>query len=249
MIEEYAIEASICKVFGSEAIDRVADTGVQLHGGYGYIREYAVEGFYRDSRINRIFEGTNEINRMIIPGTLLKRSMKGEVDLMGEIQKILVQLKEGFPEEKEVHPLTNKVNYVNQAKKLAVYLSGVAVQKYMTDIKDRQSFLLDMADFIIEVYAMESALLRTLQLIEKFGEDKCELPIAATKIYLNDTCSKLVNRARQFCANVAKGDEEAFSKYDKAISRILKVTPINVLDLRASLAQAAFEKEGYPIEY
>lgn len=247
MIEEYAIEASIAKVFGSEALDQVADLGVQSHGGYGYIQEYPVERFYRNSRINRIFEGTNEINRMIIPGTLLKRAMKGEIDLMGEIQRILGQLKDGFDDVDSAGPLTNKVGMVNRAKKLAVYVSGVAVQKYMADIKDRQSFLLDMADFVIEAYAMESAIQRTLQLIEKRGENACELEIAATKIYINDTCARMVGHARQFCANVAKGDEQAFGKYDKAISRILEVTPICTLDLKATLAQRALDKEGYPI--
>lgn len=247
MIEEYAIEASIAKVYGSEALDQVADLGVQAHGGYGYIQEYPVEAFYRNSRINRIFEGTNEINRMIIPGTLLKRAMKGEMDLMGEIQRIVAQLKEGFPTP-EVHgTLNNKLHMVNQAKKLAVYVSGVAVQKYMTDIKDRQSFLLDMADFVIEAYAMESALQRTLQLIEKNGEDASELAIAATKVYVNDTCADLVTRARQFCANVAKGDDEAYAKYHKAIDRILDVRPISTLDLRSTLAEAALEKQAYPI--
>ncbi|MDX1386095.1 MAG: acyl-CoA dehydrogenase family protein [bacterium] len=247
LIEEYAIEASIAKVYGSEALDEVADLGVQAHGGYGYIQEYPVEAFYRNSRINRIFEGTNEINRMIIPGTLLKRAMKGEMDLMGEIQRIVGQLKEGFPAPEAHGSLNNKLHMVNMAKKLAVYVSGVAVQKYMTDIKDRQSFLLDMADFVIEAYAMESALQRTLQLIEKNGEDASELAIAATKVYVNDTCAKLITRARQFCANVAKGDEEAYGKYHKAIDRILNVPPISTLDLRSTLAEAALEKEGYPI--
>lgn len=247
MIEEYAIEASIAKVFGSEVLDYVADTGVQMYGGYGYIQEYPIEAFYRNSRINRIFEGTNEINRMIIPGTLLKRSMKGEIDLMGEIQRILVQLKEGFPPEEETQVLPNKVYMVNQAKKLAVYVSGIAVQKYMTDIKDRQSFLMDMADFVMEAYAMESALLRALKLIEKKGEAACELEIACTKIYINDSCLKLIGRARQFCANVAKGDQDAFHKYDKALSRILEMIPISTLDLKQVLAQQALEIEGYPI--
>jgi alkylation response protein AidB-like acyl-CoA dehydrogenase len=246
-IEEYAIEASIAKVYGSEALDEIADMCVQMYGGYGYIQEYPVEAFYRNSRINRIFEGTNEINRMIIPGTLLKRSMKGEMDLMGEIQRILVQLKEGFPKEQESGPLTNKINLVNQAKKLAVYVAGVAVQKYMTDIKDRQSFLMDMADFVIEVFAMESALLRSMQLIKKNGEAKSELPIVITKVYVNETCAKLVIKARQFCANVAKGDDEAFGKYDKAISRILSFTPISVLDLKSSISQRALEKEAYSL--
>ncbi len=247
MIEEFAIEASIAKVFGSEVLDFVADLGVQMHGGYGYVVEYPVEAFYRNARINRIFEGTNEINRMIIPGTLLKRAMKGEMDLMGEIQRILVQLKEGFPKETSNRVLTNRINLVNQAKKLAVYVSGVAVQKYMADIKDRQMFMSDMADFIIEVYAMESALLRTLQLMEKLGEEKCQTQIAITKAYITEKCMELVTRARQFCANVAKGDDAAYEKYEKAINRILEVKPIDTLDLKLHIAGQAIEKDGYPV--
>lgn len=247
MIEEYAIEASIAKVFGSEALDLCADLGVQAHGGYGYIQEYPIEGLYRNSRINRIFEGTNEINRMLIPGTLLKRAMKGEIDLMGEIQRIVGQLKAGFGAP-QLHPvLSNKVWLVQQAKRLAVYVSGVAVQKYMADIKDRQTFLLEMADFVMEAYAMESALQRTLQLLEKKGAENCELEVAATKVYINETCLALRARARQFCANVAKGDNETYIKYDKAITRILDFVPSYMLDYRAQLAQAALDKEGYPL--
>lgn len=247
MVEEYAIEASICKVYGSEALDFVADEGVQMHGGYGYIQEYPVEAFYRNSRINRIYEGTNEINRMIIPGTLLKRAMKGEIDLMGEIQRILVQLKEGFPKETDQRTLVNRINLVNQAKKLAVYVSGVAVQKYMAEIKDRQSFMVAMADFIIEIYAMESALLRSLQLIKQQGEEKSRIPIAITKIYVTEKCMELAKMARQFCANVAKGDDSAYEKYDKAIGRILDVKPIDTLNLRLQIAQHAIESDGYAI--
>ncbi|HCU23399.1 MAG TPA: acyl-CoA dehydrogenase, partial [Deltaproteobacteria bacterium] len=247
MIEEYAIEASICKVYGSEAMDFVADEGVQMHGGYGYIEEYPVEAFYRNSRINRIFEGTNEINRMIIPGTLLKRAMKGEIDLMGEIQRILAQLKEGFPQESDQRTLVNRINLVNQAKKLAVYVSGVAVQKYMADIKDRQSFMVAMADFIIEVYAMESALLRALQLMKQQGEEKSRIAIAATKVYVTEKCAELLTMAKQFCANVAKGDNEAYAKYEKAIDRILEVKPIDTLDLRMPIAQHALEHDGYAV--
>ena len=247
MIEDYAIEASISKVFGSEALDFVSDLGVQMHGGYGYIQEYPVEAFYRNSRINRLFEGTNEINRMIIPGTLLKRAMKGEIDLMGEIQRIVGQLKEGFPAKDNAGTMTAKINLVQQAKKLAVYVSGVAVQKYMADIKDRQSFMSEMADFIIEVYAMESALLRTLQLIAKQGEEKSRIPIAITKVYVTEKCAELVTKARQFCANVAKGDSAAFEKYDKAIGRILSVMPIDTLDLRSVITHQALEHNGYAL--
>ncbi len=244
-IEEYAIEASIAKVFGSETLSFVADESVQMLGGYGFIEEYPVAQTYRDARINRIFEGTNEINRLIIPGTLLKRAMKGEIDFMGEIQRILGQLKEGFPEVSDQGPLTQKINLVNQAKKLAVYLSGVAVQKFMADIKDRETFMAEMADFIIETYAMESALLRTLQLIEEQGEEKSAIPIAIAKTYITERCLELKARARQFMANVVHGDNAAFAKYDKAIHKIMDVIPVDTISARHLIAEKVIDAEGY----
>jgi alkylation response protein AidB-like acyl-CoA dehydrogenase len=246
-IEEYAIEASIAKIYGSEALFFIADEAVQMLGGYGFIEEYPVAQIYRDCRINRIFEGTNEINRLIIPGTLLKRAMKGEIDLMGEIQRILTQLKEGFPTVSDKGPLTSKINLVNQAKKLAVYVSGVAVQKFMADIKDRQTFMAEMADFILETFAMESALLRTLQIIEEEGEEKARIPIAITKAYVTERCLELKARARQFLANVAKGDSEAFAKYDKAVHRIMDVTPVDTIAARQMIAERVIEMEGYAL--
>ncbi|MFO1519311.1 MAG: acyl-CoA dehydrogenase family protein [bacterium] len=244
-IEEYAIEASIAKVYGSETLFFVADECVQMLGGYGFIEEYPAAQTFRDCRINRIFEGTNEINRLIIPGTLLKRAMKGELDLMGQIQGILGQLKEGFPMAKDKGPLTQKINLVNQAKKLSVYLSGVAVQKYMADIKDRETFMAEMADFLIETYAMESALLRTLQLIEDKGEDAARIPIEITKTYVTEKCLELKARARQFMANVAKGDSTSFEKYDKAIHKIMDVMPVDTITARRQISEKIIEAEGY----
>jgi alkylation response protein AidB-like acyl-CoA dehydrogenase len=246
-IEEYAIEASISKIVGSETLHFVSDEAVQMLGGYGFIEEYPVAQTYRDSRINRIFEGTNEINRLIIPGTLLKRAMKGELDLMGEIQRILAQLKEGFPMVSDKGPLTQKINLVNQAKKLCIYLSGVAVQKYMADIKDRETFMAEMADFILETFAMESALLRSLQLIEEKGEEKTRIPIAITKTYVTEKCLELKARARQFMANVAKGDTTNFQKYDKAIHRIMDVTPVDTISARHEIAGRVIESEAYSL--
>jgi hypothetical protein len=247
VIEEYAIEASIAKVYGSEALFFVADESVQMLGGYGFIEEYPVAQTFRDCRINRIFEGTNEINRLIIPTTLLKRALKGEIDLMGEIQRIVGQLKEGFPKTADRGPLSAKVNLVNQAKKLTVYISGVAVQKYMADIKDRQTFMAEMADFIIETYAMETALLRTLQILEEQGEEKAKIPIAITKAYVTERCLELKARARQFLANVAKGDGDAFAKYDKAVHRIIDVTPVDTVAARQLIAEKMIETGGYTL--
>jgi alkylation response protein AidB-like acyl-CoA dehydrogenase len=246
-IEEYAIEASISKIVGSENLSFIADEAVQMLGGYGFIEEYPVTQTYRDCRINRIFEGTNEINRLIIPGTLLKRAMKGELDLMGEIQRILGQLKEGFPMVADKGPLTQKINLVNQAKKLCIYLSGVAVQKYMADIKDRETFMAEMADFILETFAMESALLRSLQLIEEQGEEKSRIPIAITKTYVTEKCLELKARARQFMANVAKGDATNFQKYDKAIHRIMDVTPVDTISACHEIAGKVIEAEAYSL--
>ena len=245
-VEAYNIEASICKVYGSEANAFVADEAVQMHGGYGFIQEYPIESAYRDCRITRIFEGTNEINRLLITGTLFKRAMSGEMDLMGPIQEVIGQLKTGFTMKGE-GVLANSMNNVNQLKKLTLYISGVAVQKYMADIKDRQSFLAEIADFIIEVYAVDSALARTLKLLKINGQEKAAIPMAMVRTYITDKCNELVTRAKQFCANICRGDEEGFAKYEKAIDRILKPKPRDTLNFRLDIAAHCIEHDGYAL--
>lgn len=242
-VEEYAIEASICKVLGSEVNAFVADETVQMLGGYGFIQEYPVEAHYRNCRITRIFEGTNEINRMIIPSTLLKRAMAGQLDLMTAVQSIVGRLKDGF-EEKGEGTLANEINNVNRLKKLAIYASGIAVQKHMADIKDKQSYLLNMADLVIQAYACDTALAR-VQKLEKIGHASFENARAAIQVYITETCNEMVALAKQFAANLAAGDETEYQQYSKAIDRILAPKAMDTRSLRLKIADHLIEKEGY----
>lgn len=254
-IENYAIEASIAKVFGSEALWYCADEGVQALGGFGFSAEYPMEGIQRDCRINRIFEGTNEINRLLIPGTLLKRAMSGEFDLMTEIQDILAEMKKGFVVgELASIGLGAFVDRVNLAKKLAVYAGGVAVQKYMTDIKDKQYTMEKMANMIIDVFAMDSALKRTLQLIERdesdtnlvpFAADKIEISI--TQIFVAETYEHLLKVAKEILAEVADGNSDEYKKYKKALARFDLFEPINTTKLRETIAAHMITRGKYEL--
>ncbi|MBU0504691.1 acyl-CoA dehydrogenase family protein [bacterium] len=245
-IEKYAVEASVAKVFGSEALWQCADEGVQAFGGYGFSAEYPMEAIERNSRINRIFEGTNEINRMIIPGTILKRAMSGEFDMMSEIQKVLGELKEGY----DVTAIgdwdsgTFK-DRVNVAKRLAIYACGVAVQKYMADIKDQQYALESMANIVIGVFAMDCAYKRTQQLLEKDANQKVSTDLAS--IYIAETYNKILITARELIGEIADGDENLLGKYQKALTRFDLFAPINATKLREQVATHMVERGKYSL--
>src|SRR5450755_1460918 len=167
-IEEYAVECSIIKVWGSEMIDYVVDETVQVYGGYGFVEEYPAERAYRDARINRIFEGTNEINRLIITGFLLKRAMTGQLPLMPAIKKLMDEVLSGPSMSEEIEgPLAGERKLVGQAKKLALFAAGSATQKYMQAIQDQQEVMGAIADMTIEIYAMESAVLRAQKMVQQ----------------------------------------------------------------------------------
>src|SRR6476619_4071973 len=170
-IEEYAVECSILKVYGSEMLDYVVDETVQVYGGYGFVEEYPAERAYRDSRVNRIFEGTNEINRMIITGWLLKRAMSGQLALMPAIKKLMDEMLAGPTTSEEIEgPLAEERKLVAQAKKLGLFVAGSATQKYMQAIQDQQEVMGAIADMVIETYAMESAVLRAQKIADRNGE-------------------------------------------------------------------------------
>ena len=165
-IEEYAVECSIIKVWGSEMIDYVADEMVQIYAGYGFVEEYPAERTYRDARINRIFEGTNEINRLIITGFLLKRAMSGQLALMPAIKKLMDEVLSGPSSGNELEgPLAEERKLVGQAKKLGLFAAGAATQKYMQAIQDQQEIMGAIADMTIETYAMESVVLRAQKIV------------------------------------------------------------------------------------
>ncbi|MGM9920256.1 MAG: acyl-CoA dehydrogenase family protein, partial [Bhargavaea sp.] len=171
-IAEYAIECSINKVVGSETLDHVVDEAVQLHGGYGYMQEYEVERAYRDSRINRIFEGTNEINRLLVPGTFLKKAMKGELPLLQKAQSLQEELLMMMPEEPGDEALAQEKILVKNAKKIGLLTAGMAAQRFGTKLEDEQEVLVNIANIANDIFAMESALLRSEKAIRRAGEEK-----------------------------------------------------------------------------
>src|SRR6202451_1216575 len=205
-IEEYAVECSILKVWGSEMLDAVVDHAVQIYGGYGYVEEYPVERAYRDSRINRIFEGTNEINRLIITGWLMKRAMAGQLPLLAAIKKLMDEVLEPPSFEDVEGALAADRKLVENAKKLAMLVAGAASQKYMQKLADQQEIMGAIADMVIEAFAMDSALLRARKYVEAHGEEKAALVVAMTQVYLESAFTRLEAAAKKVVAAVAEGD-------------------------------------------
>src|SRR3984957_2819207 len=204
-IEEYAVECSIIKVWGSEMIDYVVDETVQIYPGYGFVEKYPAERAYRDARINRIFEGTNEINRLIITGFLLKRAMTGQLPLMPAIKKLMDEVLSGPTSDELDGTLAGERKLVAQAKKLGLFAAGVATEKYMQTIQDQQEIMGAIADITIEAYAMESAVLRAQKIVETKGEATATLPVAMTRVYLSQAFEKVESAARKVIAAVAEG--------------------------------------------
>jgi alkylation response protein AidB-like acyl-CoA dehydrogenase len=245
-IEEYAVECSIIKVWGSEMIDYVVDETMQIYAGYGFVEEYPAERAYRDARINRIFEGTNEINRLIITGFLLKRAMSGQLALMPAIKKLMDEVLSGPSIGDEMEgPLAEERKLVTQAKKLGLFAAGSATQKYMQAIQDQQEVMGAIADMTIETYAMESAVLRAQKLVESKGEKEAALVIAMTRVYLTQAMEKIEAAAKRVIAAVAEGD---MLRTQLAILRRLgKYEPFNTIELRQKIAQRAIEVGKYSL--
>ena len=245
-IEEYAVECSIIKVWGSEMIDYVVDETVQIYGGYGFVEEYPAERAYRDARINRIFEGTNEINRLIITSFLLKRAMSGQLPLMPAIKKLMDEVLSGPTTSEEVEgPLADERKLVANAKKLGLFAAGAATQKYMQAIQDQQEVMGAISDMVIETYAMESAVLRTQKLIERNGESLSSLPIAMTRVYLSSAMEKIEAAAKKVIAAVAEGD--TLRTQLAILRRLAKHAPFNVIELRQQIAQKVLDAGKYVI--
>src|ERR1700719_847080 len=245
-IEEYAVECSIIKVWGSEMIDYVVDETMQIYGGYGFVEEYPAERAYRDARINRIFEGTNEINRLIITGFLLKRAMSGQLALMPAIKKLMDEVLAGPSVGEELEgPLGEERKLVAQAKKLGLFVSGAATQKYMQAIQDQQEVMGAIADIVIETYAMESAVLRAQKMVESKGEAAAAIPIAMTLIYLTQAMDKIETAAKQVIAAVAEGD--MLRTQLAILRRLAKHEPFNTIELGQQIAQEVIERGKYTL--
>jgi alkylation response protein AidB-like acyl-CoA dehydrogenase len=233
--EEYAIECAILKVFGSEVLDFIVDEAVQIHGGNGYSDEYNVSRAYRDSRINRIYEGTNEINRLLTVDMVLKRAMKGRLDLMGPsmaVQKELMSIPE-FGNSDET-PFAEERKSIQQFKKAIFMVAGAAVQKLMMKIESEQEILMNIADMSIEVFHAESALLRAMKLVEQKGEAACSYEIDIARTYLYDAADKINKAGKDAINSFASGDEQRMMLL--GIKRFTKVAPFNAKDARRRIA-------------
>ncbi len=242
-IEEYAVECSIIKVWGSEMLDTAVDETVQIYGGYGFVEEYPAERAYRDSRVNRIFEGTNEINRLIITGWLLKRAMSGQLPLMPAIKKLMDEVLGGpTMAETPEGPLGAERAIVTNAKKIALFTAGAASQKYMQALADQQEIMGALADIIIETFCMESAVLRAEKLRGRVG-DQAELAIAMTQVYVAEAMEKIEASARKVIAAVAEGD--MLRTQMAILRRLLKYDPINTIALREKIAARMIDAGKY----
>ena len=245
-IEEYAVECSIIKVWASEMVDYVVDETVQIYGGYGFVEEYPAERAYRDARINRIFEGTNEINRLIISGFLLKRAMSGQLALMPAIKQLMDEVLSGPSLGEDVEGLlAEEQKLVASAKKLGLFAAGAATQKYMQAIQDQQEIMGAIADMVIEIYVMESALLRTQKIASAQGEAAAELPIAMTRVYLAQAMEKVESAARKIIAAVAEGD--MLRTQLAVLRRLAEHDPYNTVELRQQIAQKVIERGKYTL--
>ena len=245
-IEEYAVECSIIKVWGSEMVGYVVDETVQIYGGYGFVEGYPAERAYRDARINRIFEGTNEINRLIITGFLLKRAMSGQLPLMPAIKKLMDEVLSGPSMGEELEgPLAEERKLVTSAKKLGLFVAGAATQKFMQAIQDQQEVMGAIADMVIETYAMESAVLRAQKIADRNGENAASLPIAMTRVYLSQAMEKIEVAARKVIAAVADGD--MLRTQLAILRRLAKHEPFNTIELRQQIAQKVIERGKYTL--
>ncbi len=244
-LEEFAIECAIMKVHGSEVLDYCADEGVQIFGGMGYSADAPMDRAYRDSRINRIFEGTNEINRLLTIDMLLKRAMKGRIDLMGPAMKVAKELTSipdfGVSEDEGLFAKEKKA--LRNLKKAGLMISGAAVQKFMQKLADEQEILMNLADMLIEGYVAESALLRVEKLIGLRGEENCAIQTDMMRIYLYEAVENASRVAKEAIYAIAEGDEQRMMLM--GLKRFTKMEPFNLKEARRRVANHLLDKNEY----
>ena len=244
-IAEYQIECSMNKYMCTELLDYVADEAVQMHGGYGFMQEYEVERMYRDSRINRIFEGTNEINRLLVPGTLLKKAMKGELPLLEKAQGLQEELLMMMPEEIGDEPLEQEKHLVKNAKKIVLLGAGLAAQKFMQKLENEQEILANLADMVAEVYNMESAILRTEKAINSTGEENNKQKLLYTEVYVQEAFNRIEADAKEILIAVEEGDNLRMML--SSLRKLTRHTPINVIAKKREIAQTIIDAERYVV--
>jgi len=244
-IEEYNIEDSINKIFCSEMAGYIVDEAVQIHGGYGYIHDYPVERGYRDARINRIWEGTNEINRLLIMDMLTKRAMKGRLPLLVAAQKVAGELLTLRPKvESDDGKLTLQQEMVEISKKITLLVTGAAVQKYMMKLAEEQELLGLISDMVIQVFAMESGLLRAMKTTGRPMDERGQIQRAMVKVFVNDAFEHLEGFAKKALAAVAEGD--MLRTQLSALKKLTRFTPVNTIALRREIADAVIKIGRYP---
>jgi alkylation response protein AidB-like acyl-CoA dehydrogenase len=247
-LQQYAVECSILKVMGTEVLDFVVDEAVQIFGGYGYSSDYEVERAYRDQRVNRIFEGTNEINRLLITDMLMKRSMKGELALIPAAKRLLDEVLGVAPAEEaeEDRPLAEEMRLLAGAKKVVLLVAGSAVQKYMQALADEQEVIGVLSNLAMEVYAMESALLRTAKKIARSSTEASAAECDAAGAYVHAAIDRMETEARRALSRIAEGD--ALRTQLALLRRFLRRTPPDLIELRRRVANRALELGRYPFE-
>jgi butyryl-CoA dehydrogenase len=246
-IEDYAVECSILKVYGSEMLSVVADELVATMGGYGYVEEYPAERYYRDARINRIFEGTNEINRLLITGMLMKRALGGKLPLLPAIKKLMEEVTQppSFDSGSDTGELlAREAEALASSRKIALFAAGVASQRFMTALQDQQEVMADLADMITQVYALESALLRARKLASA-GKASAEVAAAMTGLLAEETMALAEQAARRVLAACADGD--LLRTQLAILRRLARSTPANSVALSRKVAKQAIQLERYPV--
>jgi alkylation response protein AidB-like acyl-CoA dehydrogenase len=241
VLEEYAVEASIAKVAGSETLDFVLDENIQIHGGNGFVRDYPAERHYRDARVNRIFEGTNEINRLLIPGMLAKRAVKGELGIIPAAKALQDELL-GPPSlaPSDDGPLAGERRAVDAFKKTALMVFGIAMQTYMMKLADQQEVLMSVADILIDVFSAESAVLRA---VAAQSGPRASLHADAARVFINDAAGRIELTARQTLAAMVGGD--TLRTLLAGLRRLSKFVPLDTVTLRRRLADEAVSRGGY----
>ena len=242
-IAEYAIECSMNKYTATELLDYVVDEAVQIHGGYGFMQEYEVERAYRDSRINRIFEGTNEINRLIVPGTLVKKAMKGELPLFQKAMALQEELMMMMPEQVGEGVLEQEKYLLKNAKKIGLLAAGLAAQKYGEKLEAEQEILANIADMAADVYNMESAILRTEKAINKDGEAKSKQKILYTEVYVQEAFNRIEANAKEILIASETGD--SLRMMLSALRKLTRHDPKNLFAKKREIADAIIEAEKY----
>jgi len=247
VLEEYAIESSIAKVYGSEMLDYVVDEAVQIFGGYGFHEDYPVCRAYRDSRINRIFEGTNEINRMLIIQMLMKRAMGGQLPLIPAAMKLADEILAGPSfEEAPEGVLANEARVVANSKKMFLQAAGGAVQKFREKLADEQELIGALSNVVMEIYAMESCLLRAQKAAAAKGEPASQTMIDSARVFINDAAERVEHEAKRAIAAIHEGD--MLTTQMAVLKRFAKRAPVDTIALRRRVAAAVQSQDRYPLE-